>query len=142
MTGIVYTQRQMYAEIGGDSLFGKIAERHWHHWYDQAAAYIWGRQDACDVLATRIFSHDFAGVYALANTVTDGMAPPLQAAFHEYVETGRILVRVGRRVTQVYAPTRNGTSWAECVVVPWVGSEGSLPYWPGIAPVHEVPQAA
>lgn len=106
-------------------------------WKLSGMAYVWGRQDAGDAERDTGYSQHFAEVYALANVVTGGYAGPLQAAFHEWHDTRRILVKVNGRVASVsIAPA--SAERAECHLVPWAG-DPYLPYWQGLVrKVHAV----
>jgi hypothetical protein len=100
-------------------------------WKIGGMAYVWGRQDAGDSQRDTGYSQHFAEVYALANTVTGGYSGPLQAAYHEWHVTGRILVKVpGHGIASV--SIIEGTDRAECHVVPWSGELYGSKYWPGL----------
>lgn len=98
--------------------------------YSVALAYVWGRQDAGEADRDTGFSSDFADVYSLAHAVTDGYGVgPVQGAYHEWRETGRVLVVVGRRIVEV---SRAANCGAAAYPIPYAGTEYSLPRWPGI----------
>jgi hypothetical protein len=104
-------------------------------WYGNSrvgAAYIWGRQDAGNSGKDTGYSFTFGTVYAMAQHITGGYAGPLQAAYHEWRETGRVLVvQPGtRRIVQITATEVNGATEVNAHLAVFAGDY--LPYWPGI----------
>jgi hypothetical protein len=99
-----------------------------------AMAYVWGRQDGGEGERDTGYSQAFASVYALASKITEGYGVgPLQSAFHEWHDTGRVLVSLtGGRIMSVQVPEgAPDTTRAAAYPVPWAGGSYSLPYWPG-----------
>lgn len=99
-----------------------------------AMAYVWGRQDGGESDRDTGYSQAFASVYALANRLTGGYVGPLQSAYHEWIETGRMLVKVPGGTGQIVAvrvpPGAPDTTRA--AVYPTDLPDGSsLPHWPG-----------
>jgi hypothetical protein len=118
---------------GGESM-NDAASRSVERWKGSAMAYVWGRQDASDSGRDTGYSQTFAEVYALANHITGGYAGPLQSAFHEWHDTGRLVVRQPntRRVVQV---ADNGDAYAprvEARLAVWAGGDYGSTYWPGL----------
>lgn len=104
-------------------------------WYVNArigAAYIWGRQDAGDSDRETGYSFTFGQVYAMAQHITGQYFGPLQSAYHEWHDTGRVLViqPETRRVVQITAAEVNGATEVSAHLAVFVGEY--LPYWPGI----------
>lgn len=98
--------------------------------YSVAMAYVWGRQDAGEAHRDTGVSSEFADVYSLAHAVTGGYGVgPVQGAYQEWRETGRLLVVVRHRIVEV---SRAANCGAAAYPIPWAGNEYSLPYWPGI----------
>jgi hypothetical protein len=115
--------------------FGGITTEQAREWSLQArmgSAYIWGRQDAGDSDRDTGYSYTFGQVYAMAWHITEGYGGPLQSVYHEWHETGRVLVvQPGtRRIVQITADEVNGTTKVTAHLA--VYADGYLPYWPGL----------
>lgn len=107
--------------------------REWYVNARIASAYIWGRQDAGDSDRDTGYSFTFGKVYAMAQHITGQYFGPLQSAYHEWHETGRVLVvQPGtRRIVQITATEVNGTTDVNAHLAVYSGGD-YLPYWPGI----------
>jgi hypothetical protein len=108
-------------------------------WRSLAVGYVWGRDDAGDRVG---FSDEFSQVYALANVVTGGYSGPVQAAFHEWMATGRVLVKLDgsqrNRIASVHMERdQHGSPRAVCRLVPWAGST-VLRWWDNKPPARKV----
>jgi hypothetical protein len=103
-----------------------------------AMGYVWGRQDAGESDRDTGYSQAFASCHALANRLTGGYAGPLQSAYHEWSDTGRVLIKVGARFLAVQVPAgAPDTTRAAAYPVPWVGDY--LPTWQGKVKTAHVP---
>lgn len=95
-----------------------------------AMAYVWGLQDGGVSERDTGYSQAFASVYALANRLTGGYVGPLQSAYHEWTETGRVLIKVDGLILAVQVPPdAPDTTRAAAYPVPW--TRDYLPHWPG-----------
>lgn len=87
-----------------------------------AMAYIWGRQDAGEADTDTGYSQAFASVYALASRLTDGYCGPIQSAYVQWRETGRVLIKVEGKILAVQIPEgAPDTTRAAAYSLPWVG---------------------
>jgi hypothetical protein len=101
----------------------------WNIHATSAMAYVWGRQDAGEAHRDTGISSDFGNLYAMARYL--GHGAPLQSAYHEWRETGRVLVKMGDRVVSVALEgSRYGGTHPTVRHIPWTGD--FLRYWPGI----------
>jgi hypothetical protein len=99
-----------------------------------AMAYVWGRQDGGESDRDTGYSQAFASVYALANRLTGGYVGPLQAAHHEWSETGRVLIKMpggDGKIVAVQVPD-GAPDTVRAAAYPADLPDGSfLPHWPG-----------
>lgn len=114
----------------------------WHTLVRVGSAYVWGRQDAGESGQDTGFSLDFGKAYAMAQHITGGYFGPLQSAFHEWHDTGRLLVvQPGtRRIIQIAAQAWKGTTKVEAHLTVWAGTQYSLPNWYGLVRKVAAPQ--
>lgn len=102
-------------------------------WKSSALGYVWGRQDAGDGPRDTGSSSQFADAYALAQHVTGGYAGPLQAAYHEWHDTRRIVVRQPNtgRMIQISSNGDPNRPLVQAHIAVWADGDFTR-HWPGL----------
>lgn len=116
------------ADLFSEGVTGTARARHAEMSRAQAMAYVWGRQDAGESARDTGYSGVFGAVYAVADYITNGYADSIQSAYHEWHETGRLLVRIPERGAYVEIVCVENLG-VHVHLVPFAGHDK---YWPGI----------